>query len=390
MKASLSSAGLVALVYHTTISFASALPSDFASRSEKKSFVFDVHRDWEAARTSMKFALPSFSSPDDLIEQTTPADWGYYWFMNITAGGYEVNVLMDTGSADLWLLTPHSGPDSIDGIMTWDPERASNTWKMEGEHFNLGYGTGGNGVSGDVYATEVCVGEACTYMAVGEASHCQGLGGTRSGIMGFAFKGGNSIRPEQQQTYMESLLPQLDEPIFVTKFAAEGGDSQIALGSNPFDFQPPLQHLTAQSGASDQYPYSWSYSGVQYFKENEYLGTFNVVFDTGGPSTSARIDIVRKYYDGIPGARDVNGDGSSWTVPCGTPLPDLYMNFGEAFVIIPGFRFYNGNPATSGDCDVWFVKENSPDRAVIGNPFFAQHVVIFNQEDSTIHWGNQI
>lgn len=385
MKPSSGYAGLLALVFHMQFSIASTIPATKESAHEKKSFVINVDRDWNAARASAMGGRLS-SNKAALQTNVTNADWSYYWFMNITADGQPVSVLMDTGSADLWLRTPDSGPDSLDGVQTWNPPGSS---KMGGLHFDLSYGTGGNGVNGDVYQSRICVGAACTSMAVGSATHCQGLGDTHSGIMGFAFEGGNSIRPTQQPLFMENLLPQLQEPIFVTRFGAEGGSSQIALGSNPFNYLPPLQNLTAQSSSSDNYSYSWSYSGINYYKEGQYIGSFDVVFDTGGPCTSAHIDIVRRYYDGIPGARDVNGDGSYWTVPCGTHLPDLTMYLGDALLIIPGWRFYNGNTQTNGDCMVWFVKENSEHRGVIGNPFFAEHVVIFNQRDSTIHWANQ-
>ncbi|KAJ6781654.1 hypothetical protein PWT90_01404 [Aphanocladium album] len=388
MRSTISYTGLVALVSHATFALASAVPQSAEPSNEKNAFVVDVNRNWDAIKTSLQSESRS-NSKYSLRSDVSGADWNYYWFMNITAGGQPVSVLMDTGSADLWLRPPNSGPDSLNGVQTWNPHTASDTSRMNGFHFDASYGQGGNGAKGDVYQTKVCVGNACTSMAIGSASHCQGLEDSHSGIMGFSFRGQSNVQPRQQPIFMDSLLPQLAEPVFVTKFSAEGGSSQIAFGSNPFNFVPPLQNLTAQSSPSDRYPFSWSYSGIEYYKEGEYLGTFDVVFDTGGPCTSAHIDIVRRYYNGIPGARDVNGDGSYWTVPCGTQLPDLTMYLGNALLVIPGWRFYNGNTQTDGDCMVWFVKENSNTRGVIGNPFFAQHVVVFNQAESTIHWGNQ-
>ncbi|KAJ3496926.1 hypothetical protein NLG97_g2296 [Lecanicillium saksenae] len=387
MRNMISSTGLLAWAAHATCALATALPQSEKLNSREQAYVVDVHRDWNTIKTSLQSEKQS-SSKNVRDTGVSGADWNYYWFMNITAGGQPVSVLMDTGSSDLWLRPPNSGPDSLDGVQTWNPD-TPQSWKLDGFHFDLSYGTGGNGVNGDVYVTDICVGNLCTGLEIGCASHCQGLGDSHSGIMGFAFSGGNSIRPTREPVFMEAVSSKLDQPIFVTKFAAEGGSSQIAFGSNPFNFVPPLQNLTAQSSSSDRYPYSWSYSGIEYYKEGQHLGTFDVVFDTGGPCTSAHIDIVRRYYNGIPGARDVNGDGSYWTVPCGTHLPDLTMHLGDALLIIPGWRFYNGNTQTDGDCMVWFVKENSDSRGVIGNPFFAEHVVVFNQAESTIHWGNQ-
>ena len=351
--------------------------------------VVDVHRNWDALNAAVSRAA-SGQKLDLVGYGPYNLDYSGYWFANITAGGLPAQVLLDTGSADLWLVNPSAPSDATSGVQTWDPNAASNTQQMQGEQFNIGYGQGGNGVSGNVYQSPVCIGQACTTMAVGSATHDQGLGNfPRSGILGLAFQGGNSVRPDQQKTYMESLQPQLNQPIFVTRFSPEGSQSQIAFGENPFNYVAPLQAITAQSSGSAQYPNSWSFSGVQYSKNGQSLGTFDVVFDTGGPMSSAAESIVRGYYNGISGAQDVNGDASSWTVPCGTALPDLTMHLGDALLVIPGNKFYNGNTATSGDCTVWFVKENSATRGVIGDPFFNQHVVIFNQQDSTIQWGNQ-
>ncbi|CRG82674.1 hypothetical protein PISL3812_00018 [Talaromyces islandicus] len=385
MKYSFTTAGLMALVYSSAVTVTAALPTE--RTATKTAHVIDVHRDWDGmraniARKSQKQKRQS-DGPDYL-------DYAGYWFANITAGGQPASVLFDTGSADLWLVDPSAGSDATNGVQTWDPTTADNTSQMGGETFNIGYGQGGNGVSGNVYQTDVCIGEACTTMAVGSATTDQGLGTfPRSGILGMAFKGGNSVSPDQQNTFMESLQGSLSEPIFVTKFTPEGSTSQIAFGSNPFDFVAPMQEIQVDSSSSSAYPYSWSYTGVDYSKNGQSLGTFDVVFDSGGPMTSAAEDIVRGYYDGVNGASDVNGDASSWTVPCGTELPDLTLTLGSATLTIPGEKFYNGNTNTSGDCTVWFVKENSATRGVIGDPFFCEHVVIFNQQNSTISWGNQ-
>ena len=381
MKISLTEAGSLALAYK----FALAGKAPISG-----SQIIEANRDWKvlhaAVERQTKGGHQKYASysPYNL-------DYSNYWYANVTAGGLNVQMLLDTGSADLWLVDPSASSDATGGVGTWDPTQASDTTLMSGYSFDVSYGEGGNGVSGPVYESEVCMGSACTNMAVDSAQKDQGLGTfPKSGIMGFAFQGGNSVSPGKQPTFMELLAPSLNEPIFVTQFTAEGSGSQISLGAINFDYVPPLQEITVDSSATATYPYSWSYNEVRYFRNGKVLGTFDVVFDTGGPMTSASEDIIRGYYDGIPGVLDVNGDASSWTVPCGTPLPNLEMQLGNATAVIPGHRFYNGNTATTGNCTVWFVKENSPTRGVIGDPFFCQHVVVFNQDATTIQWGNQV
>ena len=38
------------------------------------------------------------------------------------------------------------------------------------------------------------------------------------GIIGLAFKYGNAIRPDQSPTYMEMVLPYLEQPVFAVNF----------------------------------------------------------------------------------------------------------------------------------------------------------------------------
>ena len=380
MRYSIGTSGLLALGLSSVAVNAAAVPKAEASAAH----IVNVDRDWDSLFTHVNDTRGHRGHHQ---KRASNLDYAGYWFASATAGGKGVSVLLDTGSADLWLVNPSAPSDATNGVQTWDPNGAQGTSIMSGYTFSVSYGQGGNGVSGNVYKTPVCIGSSCTTMAVGSATHDQGMGnGVRSGILGLAFKGGNSIRPTQQPTFMESLVPSLSQPIFVTKFTPQSGSSQISFGSNPFNYVAPLQQITIDT---TKYPNSWSFVGVKYEKNGQSLGTFDVVFDTGGPMTSAAESIVRGYYNGIAGARDVNGDASSWTVPCGTKLPDLTMHLGNALLIIPGQNFYNGNTATSGTCTVWFVRENSANRGVIGDPFFTRHVVIFNQNAKTIQWGNQ-
>jgi hypothetical protein len=199
MKYSFTTAGLMALVYGSAVTVAAALPE---RATTKAAHIIDVHRDWDGVRAHV--ARKTARKDKRQSNSSSSLDYAGYWFANITAGGLPASVLLDTGSADLWLVDPSAGSDATDGVQTWDPTTAQDTSQMSGETFNIGYGQGGNGVSGNVYQTEVCLGEACTTMAVGSATTDQGLGSfPRSGILGMAFKGGNSVSPDQQNTFME-------------------------------------------------------------------------------------------------------------------------------------------------------------------------------------------
>ena len=250
---------------------------------------------------------------------------------------------------------------------------------------------GGNGVSGPTYTEKFCFGTACIdKMPIGCANKVQGID-VKSGIIGLAFGGGNSFKPSRAPTFMEMLEPSLPSPVMVTNFKVGGGGSMDFGHVDTSLYYGALQKVTADSGPTAKYANSWSLENVQYTSGGKNLGSFNIVFDTGGPMTSGPIGAVRAYYAQIPGARDTKGDGSIWMVPCKSNMPDLILRFPNgAFALIPGAEFLiNGDRTSSSECQSWFVKENSKDRAVIGDPFWNKHVVIFNQKDSSISWANK-
>lgn len=228
-------------------------------------------------------------------------------------------------------------------------------------------------------------------MPIGSATHLSGIspGTFKSGILGLAFRAGNSAKPVQQPTFMEILQEQghLDDPVFVCNFKT-GGGGFIEFGKLDSSlFQDELSMIQASNSSSGKYPGSWSSEGVSYVSNGKNLGSFDIVFDTGGPGTSGPIAVVRKYYEGVKGARDVQGDGSQWEVDCDGEMPDLEFHFSNgATGKIPGNKMISRE---GGKCTGALVKENSATRGLVGDAFFDSNVVVFNQRDATISWAPQ-
>lgn len=63
--------------------------------------------------------------------------------------------------------------------------------------------------------------------------------------------------------------------------------------------------------------------------------------DTGGPQSTGNNETVYAYYEMVPSAVDIMGDGKGWNVPCDAEMPDLEMRFlnTDAGLVIPGRAF---------------------------------------------------
>lgn len=290
-----------------------------------------------------------------------------------------------------WLLGADTPSNEIGSQAIYDPDQSSTSALLSGLSFAIGYGQGGNGVKGTVYQDAFSIGNVTAQnMSIGSANSLTGLapGVFKSGIMGLAFGSGNSVSPSPQPTFMEAVQSQLDEPVFVCNFKFKGGGF-IEFGTVDSSlYSGPL--TTLQADNSTRYPGSWSSENMTYVSNGTELGSFDIVFDTGGPSTSGPVSVVRAYYSQIPGALDINGDASSWSVPCDADMPDLEFHFqGGAVGRIPGPNLIQSATDNGGNCSTWFGKENSPTRGLVGDAFFASNVVVFDQADATISWAPQ-
>ena len=290
------------------------------------------------------------------------------------------------------MLGPKVAQDHQQGQQIYDPLRSGSAKQLAGASFDIGYGTGGNGVSGPVFDDSFAVGSAAvSHMAIGAAHALSGLpaGIFKSGIMGLAFQAGNSVKPRAQQTFMEALQPQLDEPVFVCNFKMDGSGFLEFGTVDSSLYSGPLTSIVADN--SSKYPGSWSSEGITYVSQGRSLGQkFDIVFDTGGPGTSGPLEVVRTYHAQIPNSRDEHGDGSAFTVPCDAAMPDLEFHFANgAIATIPGKNMLQPPTDKSGRCQTWFNKENSNDRGLVGDAFFNSNVVVFNQADATISWAPQ-
>ncbi|KAI9729521.1 MAG: Type I transmembrane sorting receptor [Claussenomyces sp. TS43310] len=325
------------------------------------------------------------TSSDGAVE----VEYSSYWFTPAIVGGQNVELTIDTGSADFWVLGPDLTSEQIDGQAIYDPSNSSTSQSLANEQFSIAYGEGGNGVSGPVYTDTVDIGGATVdQMPIGSANTYDGLppGGVKSGFVGLAFQGGNTVRPDKQPTFMEALQPSLDSPVFTTNFQYNGGTLEFGYIDSSL-YKGNLTELQIDNVTT--YAASWSVEGVHYMSGGADLGTFDLVFDTGGPMTSGPNATVYAYYAQISGAVDVDGNGKSWNVPCDATLPDLDLQFSSgAVATIPGASFINGDNG-DGTCQCWFVLENSATRAVIGDPFFTSNFVVFNQAEATISWAPQ-
>jgi len=181
--------------------------------------------------------------------------------------------------SDRWFLGPDLPQNMTGDLNLYNPQYSSTARPSTGQGFNISYGDGGNAVSGPVYLDTVDIGGATIpQMSVGVANHFAGFyrGELGSGIVGLAFRGGNSIRPNPQPTFMELLLPTLYQPVMTTNFKMNG-TGEFGFGVvDESKFNGSL--TTVRADNVTMFPSSWSVENVTYVSGGRDLGVFGIVF----------------------------------------------------------------------------------------------------------------
>ena len=252
--------------------------------------------------------------------------------VQIGAAGTTLNLDFDTGSSDLWVFSSETPSSEAQGHQTYD---TSSGTKLQGATWNITYGDG-SGAAGDVYTDKVVVGQVtATKQAVEAATSISGGQGGQSfagtdGLLGLASSSINTVQPEAQTTFFDTVKGDLASPVFTATLKHQQP------GSYDFGFIDDSKH----SGTINYAPVDFS-QGFWQFSVDSYsvggnTGDFGTaIADTGTTLLLAPDDVVSAYYSGIQGAQN-NQEEGGYTFPCDADLPDLTLTISGSDIAVPG------------------------------------------------------
>ncbi|KAL8719572.1 MAG: hypothetical protein Q9181_008050 [Wetmoreana brouardii] len=169
----------------------------------------------------------------------------YDYLTSVSIGGQNVNLLLDTASSLLWVISPDTANLTRPNMhKMYDPKKSKPPAPVQkGLNYSASYG-GGFGGFGYLVKESVSIGNAVAHdMIVGVATEVgpnypQGMS---DGIMGLGFQRNyynmtyrDRTIPDPQPTFVEILIAQggLDLPVFTTNFnpTAKGAIPSIEFG----------------------------------------------------------------------------------------------------------------------------------------------------------------
>ncbi|GJE93328.1 A1 family peptidase [Phanerochaete sordida] len=287
-------------------------------------------------------------------------DSSYFGSIAVGTPPTSYNVILDTGSADLWLASEDARDSLPEDTLTFDPTRSSSYAPLNAS-FSIAYGSGSAaGVLGR--DTVQFAGFEVTDQVFGVVADVSPtlLDTPVSGLLGLAFGG---IARSGAQPLWQALLAAgaLDAPLLgvhLTRFVnasdaravAPGG--ALALGAlNASLYAGAVDYQPVPGGARGYW--TLEMAGVSVQGSPLDLASDAVALaaiDTGTTLVGGPADVVAQLYAAIPGSAPGTGNYAGyWTYPCATEV-HVALRFGASNVSWPvapaDFRLLQADAST--------------------------------------------
>lgn len=164
-----------------------------------------------------------------IYNSRTRPDEEYYAEVLIGTPPQKLNLLIDTGSSDLWVFGTEVEGSVDPGQARWNHSTSSTASLIRDASWNITYGDG-SGASGPIYKDTVTLGGIkVSHQAVEYASSAKQMddgtnivGSPISGIIGLAFDSVSRAKPKQK-TFFSNVKRYLKNPLFTVDLKHQAG-----------------------------------------------------------------------------------------------------------------------------------------------------------------------
>ncbi|OJD19479.1 hypothetical protein AJ78_00547 [Emergomyces pasteurianus Ep9510] len=316
-----------------------------------------------------------------------PAQNDVLYLAPVTIGGQEFVMNFDTGSSDTWVYNTKLDPSVSAGHSVFDPTKSDTFQLLEGSTFNITYGDTSfarGGVGLDTIDIGGATVQSQAFGLPSEISDSFRSEEASDGMVGLAFSTINTMKPEQRTTFLESLAPDLEEPVFTAQLKAQAPGSYEFGTVDQAKFSGDMIDIPVDNSRG-----FWEIKSSMFMVGDDETpstissGVTTAIADTGTTLMLVNQEIVDAYYAKVEGAQmSVNAGG--YIYPCNSELPDLWVSLGDSHMgRIPGslINFATVGTDTTTDAKLCFggVQSNQGSSLQIwGDTFFKALFVAFD------------
>ncbi|KAM4066225.1 eukaryotic aspartyl protease [Hirsutella rhossiliensis] len=284
-------------------------------------------------------------------------------------GGQMINLDFDTGSSDLWVFNTQLPQQSTVNHRLYDPAKSRTFSAMQGSQFLIQYGDG-SGAKGN----PVQLATAVTGQFVQDQNN--------DGLMGLAFSKLNTVKPQKQMTFFDTIKSSLAMPVF-TADLRKNATGVYTFGSiDQSKFQGQLTSIPVNTSMG-----FWQFSSEKFAvnggQQQAATPGGQAIADTGTTLILADAKIVNGYYQQVQGAQN-NSQMGGFTVPCNAKLPDLDLDVGGNYMARVTGDNINFAPVGNGQCFGGVQAAPAGTMGIYGDIFFKSQFVVFNGGNNTL------
>lgn len=263
---------------------------------------------------------------------------------------------------------------------------ATSGKKISGATWDISY-QDGSGASGDVYADKVVVGPVTATSQAVEAATQVSASFTQDtdndGLLGLAFSSINTVQPQQQKTFFDTVKSSLNQKLFAVDL------KKGQAGSYDFGFIDTAKY----TGAITYVPVNsgqgfWQFSAGGYSVGSATTTTGSIgtaIADTGTTLLLIPNAAVKAYYAKVSGASYSSSEGG-YVFPCSATLPNFNVAIGGKTFVIPG-SYINFAPTSGSTCYGGIQSNDGIGMSIFGDIFLKSVYAIFDQTQSTPRLG---
>lgn len=262
------------------------------------------------------------------------SDASYVGKINIGTPPQSFEVVLDTGSADLWVAD--TSCSSCAGFPLWDPSKSS-TSQQSNAPVEITYGSGT--VAGSIIHDTVALGsftvQRQTFLAADELSSSL-LDGDVSGILGLAFGdiAATQATPFWQTLWQNGQLSSPEMSFWLTRYldVIEARDNEpggvFTLGGrNTTLFSGNVEFINIPSSIAGFWTLPLRRLTVQGRSISAATGTSFAAIDTGTTLIGGPSETVTAIWSSVPGSRPSSENEGFWYFPCRTTV-NVTVSFG--------------------------------------------------------------
>lgn len=267
----------------------------------------------------------------------------------------------------------------MQGQVLYYPKNSTTSKDLSRQTWRVNYGDGAS-VRGTVYTDIVSVGgiavEKQAVQVAVSVSDIISAENFSSGVLGLASSSGNSVKPDRQQTFLDSAKDDLLQPIFTANL------QRGAPGNFNFGYINESEYI-GQIKYTPINPLSpfWqiALSGSQIGNEGQFDNTpVTGIVDTGTSLLLMPQKVVDHYYSELPGSY-FSKELGVMLYPCELTPPDFIFGVGDYRGVIPGQYINYTVDGETKDCYGGIQSSNGLPFSVFGNVLIKAQFVVFDR-----------